>query len=232
MPVAAEAAAGRPMKKYVIFDFDGTLACTNDVIVASWQATFDHYLGFRPDRRMIEATFGETLKYTIETNFPNNTVEEVREYYRAYQNAHCEGMVYAFEGVRELIDELHERGCLIGIATSRTTSSLRQYMKELDLETGIDAIVAAEDVTKHKPDPEAVLVTLERLVAPEKVSEKARHEAIMIGDTKFDIGCAMNAGVDSVLVGWSHYIDEEDMRADGIEPTHRINTPAELLDLV
>ena len=58
------------------------------------------------------------------------------------------------------------------------------------------------------------------------------EEAIMIGDTKYDIGCANNAGVDSVLVGWSHYVDEEAMAADGFMPTHRIDTPEELLGLI
>ena len=58
------------------------------------------------------------------------------------------------------------------------------------------------------------------------------EEAVMLGDTKFDIGCANNAGVDSILVGWSHYVDEESMAADGFEPTWRLSEPALLLELV
>ena len=54
----------------------------------------------------------------------------------------------------------------------------------------------------------------------------------MIGDTKYDIGCANNAGVDSALVGWSHYVDEESMAADGFVPTYRLGTPAELLEII
>ena len=54
----------------------------------------------------------------------------------------------------------------------------------------------------------------------------------MIGDTKFDIGCAQNAGVDSVLIGWSHYVDEDDMKAHGLEPTYRIKEPKELLEII
>ena len=58
------------------------------------------------------------------------------------------------------------------------------------------------------------------------------EEAIIRGETKYDIGCANNAGVDSVLVGWSHYVDEESMAADGFVPTYRIKRPEELLDLI
>ena len=58
------------MKKYIIWDFDGTIANTNDVILASWQATYEHYLGHRLPVREIEATFGETLRHTIGEKIP------------------------------------------------------------------------------------------------------------------------------------------------------------------
>lgn len=215
-------------KPYIIFDFDGTLACTNDIIVESWQATFEHYLGYVPERRKIEAMFGETIRYTIATNFPNETFDDVCGYYRAYQNAHSDGKVYVFDGIRELLDELHARGYKVGVATSRTGNSFWSYMKELGMEDDITVVVAAEDVSKHKPDPESVIVALEKLGG----SADRPEEAIMIGDTKFDIGSAMNAGVDSVLVGWSHYVDEEDMKAAGYEPTYRIAKPLDLLELI
>ena len=54
----------------------------------------------------------------------------------------------------------------------------------------------------------------------------------MIGDTKYDIGCANNAGVDSVMVGWSHYVDEEAMLAEGYKPTYNIEKPGQLLEII
>ena len=94
------------MKKYIIWDFDGTLVCTNDIIIESWQATFRHYLGRELPVREIEATFGETLKHTIKEKIPGADPDEVTAYYRDYQYANCEGRVYVFEGVRELLDFL------------------------------------------------------------------------------------------------------------------------------
>lgn len=64
------------------------------------------------------------------------------------------------------------------------------------------------------------------------IPDEVRRQAIMIGDTKYDIGCANNAGIDSVLVGWSHYVDEASMAADGFAPTHRISKPEDLLALI
>ena len=213
------------MKKYIIWDFDGTIACTNDIIIDSWQATFRHYLGRELPVREIEATFGETLVHTIGEKIPGTDPAEVMAYYRDYQYKHCEGRVYVFEGVKELLDELKARGCRLGVATSRTAGSFRKYMKQFGLDGYMDVVVSMEDVAKHKPDPESVDKVLEKFGAKPE-------EAIMIGDTKYDVGCANNAGVDSVLVGWSHYVDEASMAADGFEPTYRVNKPAELLEII
>ena len=213
-------------KQFIIFDFDGTIANTNDIIIASWQSTFERYLGHRLPVREIEATFGETLYDSIARLIPDAPVDEVVAHYRNYQDTHKDVIdVYVFDGVRELMDELRACGCRIGVATSRTAKSFNKYMEELDMGGYVDALVTMEDVTHHKPHPESVSKVLEKLGA-------APEEAIMIGDTKYDIGCANNAGVDSVLVGWSHYVDEEAMAADGFTPTWRIDTPAELLGLI
>lgn len=222
-------------KKYIIFDFDGTLVNTNDIIVASWQATFEHYLGRRKPVKEIEATFGETLKHTIEVKLPGTPVDEVINYYRAYQDSHKDGgIVYVFDGIRELVDELMARGYKIGVATSRTTYSFNNYMKQFGMENDVDEIVTMDDVTKHKPDPESLNLCLAKLsgCSSDELPEEVKEQAIMIGDTKYDIGCANNAGIDSVLVGWSHYVDEEDMAEHGFVPTYRIDRPEELLELI
>lgn len=212
-------------KKYIIFDFDGTLLNTNDVIVASWEASFKHFLGFKPERRAIEATFGETLKHTILRFFPDETYETVRDYYREYQNNHCDEMVSVYDDIRDLLDILKDRDFKIAVATSRTTYSLWNYMRDHEIDGYIDVVVTMDDVTKHKPHSETVDKVLEKFGA-------SPEEAIMVGDTKYDIGCAMNAGVDSVLVGWSHYVDLEQMKKEGYIPTYIIEKPLDLLDII
>ena len=212
-------------KPYVILDFDGTIANTNDIITESWQATFKNYLGHELPVRDIEATFGETLAYTISVLLPGEDPEEVTNFYRDYQYGHCEGRIYLFPGMRELMENLKARGHKIGVATSRTRGSFGRYIKELEAEQYIDALVAMEDVSRHKPDPESALKVLEKFGAKPS-------EAIMVGDTKYDIGCANNAGVESVMIQWSHYFDKEAMEAEGFVPTYYVDTPDEILELV
>lgn len=213
------------VKKFIIWDFDGTIANTNNVIIESWQATFRRYLGHEMPVKEIEATFGETLYHTMAEKLPDVPYEEARDFYRDYQDANCAGKVYVFPGVREVMDEMRARGHKIGIATSRTARSFWKYMKELDLEDYVDVLVSMEDVEQHKPHPESLFKVLEKFGAEP-------GDAIMIGDTKYDVGCAQNAGVDSVLVGWSHFMDEESMAADGYAPTYRVANPGDLLELL
>lgn len=222
------------VKKYIIWDFDGTLANTNEIIIASWQATLMHYLGHALPARDIEATFGETLVYTIPNFLPGIDVDEVIDFYREFQDSHHEVYnVRLFDGIRELLEELKSRGCLIGIGTSRTAYSLQNYMQELGIEHLVDVTVSMNDVTNHKPHPETAEVVLSKLMAHENSAcDNAKEAAIFIGDTKFDIGCANAAGIDSVLVGWSHYVDKDALAADGYVPTYEIDKPRDLLKLI
>ena len=213
------------MKKFVIFDFDGTLADTNDVVMDSWKATYEHFLGYVPSDKEIIGTFGETLVDSVARTIPDEEYEVVRDYYRAYQAEHCEGRVHLFEGMQELLDELKGRGIKLGVATSRTDKSYNKYMNEMGIADYMDAAVTMEDVENFKPHPETAIRTLEKLGArPE--------DAIMLGDSKYDIGCSNGAGIESVLVGWSHPVDEEEMINEGYVPDHYIEKPSELLALI
>ena len=222
-------------KRYIIFDFDGTLVNTNDIIMESWQATLRRYLGRELPERTIEATYGEILVDSMAKLIPGVDVDEAVDYYRVYQDEHQnEEVVYVFEGIKELLSELRRLGYLIGVGTSRTAGTFHAYMKMFGIDDMVDASVTMNDVTRHKPDPETAEAVLKRLAACDgrEWSEELREEAIFIGDTKYDIGCASNAGIDSILIGWSHYVDEEDMDAFGCEPTYKINKPADLLDIL
>ena len=81
-------------------------------------------------------------------------------------------------------------------------------MKELGIRDYFDVLITCDDTDKHKPDPTPLRMALEELSAKPE-------DAIMLGDTKFDIGCCNNAGVDSILVGWSHDIDENELKELG-----------------
>ncbi len=179
----------------VLFDFDGTLVNTNDAIIASWQHTYVHYTGREAGIEHITSCFGEPLLITMAREFPGVEPEESAEVYRRFQIENTDQLVKVFDGIPELLEALKKAGFRIAIVTSRTRESANRYMNMLGIDGYFEDMVSCEDTTIHKPNPEPILCCLEKLGI-------TRDEAIMIGDSPFDMKCANNAGVKSVLVGW------------------------------
>lgn len=180
----------------VIFDFDGTIADTNQLIVNSWQAVFNARTGQPGDIDRILASFGEPLYDTMAKFFPDFDVEESVEIYRNYQGKIFLDEIKEFPGMIDLIKGLKGNGYKVGIATSRLKGSTLQGLEKFGLTETVDALVTVEDTEKHKPDPEPALICLHKLGS-------TGEESIMVGDSIFDIGCGKNAGMTTVLVGWS-----------------------------
>ena len=126
-----------------------------------------------------------------------------------------------------MVAKVKEMGYKTGLATSRVQKTTMQGLEKFDIKKYFDVIVTVEDVTKHKPDPESVLVTLDKLGSkPENT--------VMMGDTRFDILCARNAGVTSILVGWSEALAGKKIEdfAPGEAPDYIIQKPEELFDII
>lgn len=191
--------------KTILFDFDGTVANTNGLIVDSWQFTYETLTGRKADEAAIKATFGEPLAVSMEKAFPDTPPEEAIDIYRNHQKDIYEEMIEPFPGMAELMKSLKERGFQVGIVTSRMRNSTMTGLRKFGLAEETDCIVTCEDTDRHKPDPEPVLIALDRLGA------EAEH-TLMVGDSMFDVRCAHNAGVKAVLVGWAEAVTEEDMK--------------------
>ena len=192
----------------VLFDFDGTLVNTNDVIIASWQHTYRHYLGREESIEKITSCFGEPLLITMEREFPGVDPEEAANIYRDFQKLKADELVKVFDGIPELLAALAPAGYRIAIVTSRTRESAED-------------MVSCDDTQVHKPNPEPILLCLEKLGI-------AKDEAIMVGDSPFDIKCANNAGVKSVLVDWRITSDSAALITDA-KADYEIAKPLDLM---
>jgi pyrophosphatase PpaX len=212
------------MVNTILFDFDGTIMDTNQVIINSWQHTFRTLTGAERPMADIVATFGEILHDTAARFFPDVPVEETVEVYRSYHRANFGPMISVFPGVRELLAELKKRRFTLAIVTSRLPSTTMEGLEQYELADYFDLIVTCDDCKKFKPDPEPVLVALERL-------GKRPEEALMVGDTRNDILCARGAGVKSALVGWAIAVPEEE-RLGPDAPDYCIEKADDLLEIL
>lgn len=205
----------------VLFDFDGTIMDTNDLILQSWQNTFRVLAGEEVSEDVILPTLGEPLELTLARFFPEVPLQKCLDTYRSWHHDNFVQLIKMFPGMMELLEELKSCGYKLGLVTSRLKYTTMLGIKKYNLGRFFDYILTADDTDKHKPDPAPILITLEKLGSlPE--------ESIMIGDTLMDMGCARSAGVKSVLVDWTIAVPEEKKK----KADHIIKTAEELLEIL
>ena len=210
--------------KAVLFDFDGTIMDTNEIILESWRHTFKTVLGRECRDEEVVGTFGEVLGDSMKMIFPDRDVDEMISIYRSYQHQFYEKEILLCPGIHELILKLKALGYLTAIVTSRIENSTRIGLSKFGLDDKFEAFVSCDDITNFKPDPESCLVALRKL------GIKA-DEAIYVGDSKYDIQCAHRAGVKAVLVNWTICLPK-DQRVGENKADFEIDDPMELIDIL
>jgi phosphoglycolate phosphatase len=186
--------------KIIMLDFDGTLGDTTGVIIRTTQATIKELgLPSRTDEQCA-SMIGLRLVEIPPVLFPECDID-VNLYAQTYRKNfyvfNTEGAVNLYPNVRETLSELKNRGLVLTIASSRSHHSLADYINNLDLSEYISYIIGGDDVSAGKPNPEAINRTLEKFgFKPE--------EAIMVGDTVFDVQMGINAGTYSCGVTYGN----------------------------
>ena len=179
------------MIKLIILDFDGTLGDTRGNIVLTMRNTLEQ-LGYAvPDEETIAATIGVPLEKGFEQMFPGIDAEGVdlcAKTYRAIFEKNRKLLVpKLFPHVKETLAALQEAGCVLTIASSRSYGSLKEFLREMDIEPYISYVLGANSVTHAKPHPEPVLKTMADLgYAPD--------ETLVVGDMPVDVLMGAGAG--------------------------------------
>ena len=181
----------------VLFDLDGTLIDTNEIIIESYQHTFKtHFPDIEVDRETIIESIGPPLvatfaRYTDSETKIADCVETYRSYYMANEHHHYT----LYPNVIETLKALKEKGIKIAIVTSKFKAAAWPSFTQFGLDKYIDAFVALDDVMHPKPDKEPVITALDRL--------NHGKDAIMIGDNDSDILSGKAAGIKTAGVAWA-----------------------------
>lgn len=211
--------------KNIIFDFDGTLADTSKLIVATMQKSImDYGLPFRNEEE-IKATIGVRLEEIPSMLWP--TFQDVGEAFADIYRKNFEVLkdkipVTLFPGVIETLSKLKEDGYLMAIATSRSLKSVEELTKLLGIRDFFQYLLGGDNVSEGKPKPESIYKILSEICWE-------KEETIMVGDMAVDMLMGKNAGLKTcgVTYGNGKLSELEESGADFI-----INTFPELRDVM
>jgi pyrophosphatase PpaX len=179
----------------VLFDLDGTLIDTNELIITTYLHTLEKYYPSKYQREDVLPFLGPTL-HEVFGNMDPDRVEEMVSEYRAFNIANHDDLVKEFVGVKETVQTLKERGYKMGIVTTKRHDVTLKGLRLMELEDYFEVIVAYDHVEKVKPDPEPIYKALEQL-------DSTPEESIMVGDNFHDILAGKNAGTATAGVAWS-----------------------------
>ena len=207
--------------KALLFDFDGTLLDTNELIIQTFMHVLeDRFPGQYSPQDCIKF-IGPSLKETFEQITPNE-VDEMIAKYREWNIAHHDDLVTEFDGVLPTLEQLKEQNFRLAIVSTKRRDTIEKGLKLMGAGHLFEFIIGLEDVKRVKPDPEPVLLALEKLGVN-------KEEAIMIGDNYHDIEAAKHAGVLSAGVAWS--IKGEDFLKQ-YNPDYILQHMSDLLSIV
>jgi pyrophosphatase PpaX len=205
----------------VLFDFDGTVVDSGSMILASFRHATKTVLDRELSDAELLAAVGTPLHVQMRL-IDAERADELVDVYRAH-NEPLHDALQPCDGIMDVLRQLKDEGRRLGIVTAKRGATVELAFAALPLRVYFDVVVAAEDVERHKPAPDPVLVALERL-------HGQPDEAVYVGDSPFDVAAAKAAGVHSVAVTWGGIYDEEALRAE--EPDTVVSTPRELLDVL
>ncbi len=205
----------------VLFDLDGTLLNTRELINRSFVHTFEH---FRPDHVLtdeeLDSFFGPSLRQTFSRySTDEQEIEEMIQYYREFNVSSHDEMVTAFPGAKSLIRTLARKGYKLGVVSSKKTDLVEHGLEIFGMRDKIKVIIGEEDVKNPKPDPEGILEAM-RILDSKK--------ALYVGDGVGDREAGKNAGIDTIGVLYSDR-KEQILAA---EPTYTIHSLDQILAIL
>jgi HAD superfamily hydrolase (TIGR01509 family) len=208
-----------------ILDIDGTLVDTNyhhtiawarafgrfDIDIALWR--IHRHIGMGGDQ-LVTSLCGQELE---DEHGDDIRSAETEEYGRLIDE------VRPMEGSRELIEQLRQRGHTVVLASSAKEDEVDHYLDLLDAREIADAWTTSADVESTKPAPDLVRAALQK-------TGDAPSEAVMIGDTPWDVKAALGAGVETITVVTGGFSEQELTEAGAVAVFESVAELGERLD--
>jgi pyrophosphatase PpaX len=204
----------------ILFDLDGTLLDTADLIINSFKHTFRVHEG----REASEAEICPYLSMTLANVFKDKgeNAQQFIDTYRDYHFKYYEQTVMLFDGAKETLAKLNANGIKFAAVTSRRTASARRGLEITGVLKYFSSIVGNDRSEKHKPDAEPLLLAMEEMRLLPK-------DCVMVGDSASDILAGKNAHTKTAAVCWTRSSLNALLE---LKPDYIIETPRDLIKFI
>ena len=204
----------------VLLDLDGTVIDSGAIILASMRHAAETVVGGTwSDSELMQAVGGPGLEAQMVALDPER-VDELVRVYRAH-NEPLHDSLEAFLGIELTLTALKEQGRALGLVTAKRRSTVDLAFARLPIAHFFDTVVGGDETERHKPDPEPLLLGLERLGA-------SADQAAYVGDSPYDMQAAKAGGLYAVGVTWGGIHD----RAALADADVIVDTAEELLGVL
>ncbi|HEY2377009.1 MAG TPA: HAD-IA family hydrolase [Gemmatimonadaceae bacterium] len=187
----------------VLFDLDGTLIDSIELILASMRYAFAKCRAPQPTDAEWLTGVGTPLR-TMFQQYASDDAEIDRfiAAYREHQFANHDDLVRCYDAVPATVAALAAAGNRLAVVTSKTEALAGRGLKHVGLAGYFDTVIGCDSCSRHKPHPEPVLTALERLgYQPD--------EAAFVGDSVHDVEAGNAAGVLTVAALWGPFTREQ-----------------------
>lgn len=178
----------------VLFDFDGTIANSNPLIIDSFNQVFNKYYPDMKISRDMEVSYvGPTLHHTFSKYLKKDNVDKYIEEYRKINFVSQKESLTEIKNATKLLKTLKDYNVKLGLVSSKNKDSLMLGVEVLGFDDFFDAIIGGNEVTIPKPDPQGILEAKEKLLPDAK-------RCYYVGDTVTDVKASKNSGFKSIAL--------------------------------
>ena len=208
--------------KGLLFDLDGTLINTSELIIKTFEATIINSLNRKPSREEITKSFGLPLAECLKS-FDEEKVPEMLKFYREYNSKYHDELIKPFPQVSNVLSLLAASDIKMAVVTSKKSPMALRGLDIFDLSKYITAIIGCDECHNHKPHPEPMEKGAQALgLEPQ--------ECLCVGDSPFDIQSGKAAGSLTAAVKWTYC--EWSYLLDNSNPDYILNTMPDLLSII
>ncbi len=181
----------------ILFDLDGTLVDSNQLLIDSFEQTFKYFF---PKSKYTKQDYINMIGPTLEETFSileknKNNVREMINYFRHFYLKNEYQYIKIYPNLIETLKKLKKLNFQLGIVTTKFKESALPSIKHFNLDKYMDVYVFLDDVKKPKPSAEPIIYAKNRLVNPKEI--------IIVGDNPSDILAGKNANILTCGVEWS-----------------------------